>query len=242
MFKETGNGVSNTISAKYVLTRNSVDQPLFTRRGSALKFSVEATPPYSLFHEDGYYEDLGEQDKYRFSEFYKVKFTSSWYTNFTKNFVLYTNVGFGFLGAYSKNLDVPFERYYLGGSGLSGFNLMGQEIIGLRGYPDRSLSPTEGNTLIGKYTMEFRYLLSPNPSATIYALAFAEGGNTWGSFKDYSPFDVKRTAGAGLRIFLPAFGLLGFDFGYGFDGTLANPNQAHGWEPAFIIGMNLGEL
>ncbi|MCH7534696.1 MAG: outer membrane protein assembly factor BamA [Bacteroidetes bacterium] len=242
------NGKSRTISVKYVLSRNSLDQPLFTRRGSALKFSAEATPPYSVFKDDGFYDGLADEEKYKFAEFYKIKATSSWYTNFTKNLVLYTNVGFGFLGAYSKNLEVPFERFFLGGSGLSGFNLLGQEIISLRGYPDRTLSGvgniSDGNMIISKYTMELRYLLSPNPNATIYALTFAEGGNTWSKFKDFSPFDVKRSVGFGLRIFLPAFGLLGFDFGYGFDSVhgAVEGSGAHGWEPAFIIGMNLGDL
>ena len=182
------------------------------------------------------------QEKFKWTEYYKWKFTSAWYTSLVGDLVLYTKAGFGFLGQYNKQVGVaPFERFYLGGSGLTGFSLDGREIIALRGYDDQSVSPSTGGTMITKYTAELRYPVSLNPSATIFGLAFAEAGNTWNSFKGFDPFALKRSAGVGIRVYLPMFGLLGLDWGYRFDDIPGRSgmqkSQVH-----FTIGANLGEL
>ncbi len=180
------------------------------------------------------------------AEYYKLKFTTSWFTPLTpdKKLVLNTRAGWGFLGHYNSGIGpTPFERFYLGGSGLTGFQLDGREIIALRGYDDQGLSPVTGGTIISKYTMELRYPISLNPSATVYALGFAEAGNTWTSIQKFNPFQVNRSAGVGVRIFLPMFGLFGLDYGWGFDATPYNPSHVPGsGQFHFTIGMNLGEL
>lgn len=235
------NGYSNNINYQLNITRRSDDAPIFPRTGSVYSLTFKATPPYSLFSNKDF-STLSDQQKFKFVEYHKWKFTSSWFTPVTKNLVINTRAGFGFLGKYNKDYGAaPFERYYLGGSALTGFALDGREIIGLRGYDDFSLSPSTGGLIISKYTLETRYLLSPNPNATIFVLGFLEAGATWNRFRDYNPFAVKRSAGLGARIFLPMFGLLGLDYGWRFDDVQGAPNMARG-QFHFTIGMNLGEL
>ncbi|TXC78903.1 outer membrane protein assembly factor BamA [Luteibaculum oceani] len=235
------NGYSNNISYTAVLSRSSVNQPIYPRSGSNVTLTLKATPPYSLFNGKNY-EGISDQEKYKFVEYHKWKFTSTWYTELAKNLVLKTKVGFGFLGQYNQDIGPsPFERFYLGGSALTGFALDGREIIGLRGYDDLSLSPQEGALYISKFTMELRYPLSLNPSATIFPLAFLEAGNTWSDFKSYDPFKNFRSGGIGLRIFLPMFGMLGLDYGWRFDDVPGNLNMPKG-QIHFTIGANLGEL
>ena len=173
-----------------------------------------------------------------------------------KKLVLMSRIGFSYMGAYTASRGVtPFERFSLGGSGLSGVNqLGGREIIALRGYEDNSMSSSGGDPIIAKYTLELRYPISLNPSATFYALAFAEAGNTFPSFERFNPFNVKRSAGVGIRVFLPMFGMLGLDYGLGFDkldnwstgagGASDTDINTRGFHPklSFTIGMNLGEL
>jgi len=244
-------GVSNNLSARFTVSRNSIYKPIFPDGGSEVKLTVKATPPWSAWDGIDDYSELSDQEKFRWIEYHKWKFTSEWFTPLTagKNkLVLRTKVGFGFLGLYNKNLGAsPFERFYMGGSALTGFQLDGREIIALRGYPDFSLSPSTGSLLVSKYTAELRYPLSLNPSATIFAMVFAEAGNSWDSFKDYDPFSVKRSAGVGLRIYLPMFGLMGLDYGLGFDKLDYSPSfspfqESGTGEFHFTIGMNLGEL
>jgi len=236
-------GRANNIFAKFSLSRNSLDQNIYPTLGSEIKLSVQATPPYSLFNKKDY-SGVADQEKYRWIEYHKWKFTADWYTTLAgkKNkLVLKTKAGFGVLGLYNRQLGLaPFERFYLGGSGLTGFQLDGREIIALRGYDDQSVSPLTGGTIISKYTMELRYPFSLNPSATIYGLTFVEAGNTWDDFNQFDPFSVKRSAGFGIRIYMPMFSLLGLDWGYRFDdiqGTEMQRSQIH-----FTIGFNLGEL
>ena len=232
-------GTSNTISLTETFSRNSIDQPIFPRQGTQVSLTLQLTPPYSLMDGIDDYSGLTSQEKYKWSEFHKWKFKVSWFTRLVGNLVLNTRVQYGFLGRYNNKLDItPFERFSLGGSGLSGFNLYGTEIIALRGYPDNSLSASTGSTVFNKYTFELRYPLSLNPSATIYGLGFMEAGNAWDGFDQFKPFDIKRSAGLGVRIFLPMFGLLGFDYGYGFDSVpgLAGPSK---WQPHFIIGYSV---
>jgi len=249
-------GYVNNIYYQWALSRSSIDQPLYPRTGSSFKVSIKTTLPYSWFKPDGYFVDKTDQEKYKLIEYNKIKFTSSWFSPLSKDkkLVLNARLGFGWLNGWNKDLGAPpFERFYLGGSGLTGYSLAAQEIIALRGYDDKSISPTTGSSLISKYTLELRYPLSLNPSATIYMLGFAEAGNTWNSYKDYNPFQVKRSAGVGVRIFLPMFGLMGLDYGFGFDplDNGASGQAAHNADIIskgyhgqfhFTIGMNLGEL
>ena len=165
-------------------------------------------------------------EKYKWIEYHKWKIKASFFTEIAEKLVLHSRVKYGFLGTYNKSIGVtPFERFYLGGDGLTGYNqLDGREIIGMRGYdspglisPDRIQNNDIGGTAYAKYTLELRYPLSLNPTATIYVMGFLEAGNNWVHFKDFNPFEVYRSAGFGVRIFLPMFGELGLDWGYGFD-------------------------
>lgn len=230
-------GFANNINFQETVSRNSVDAPIYPRTGSQFALTLQLTPPYSLFN-DKDYSLLTDQEKYKFIEYYKWKFSAAWFTPLAWNkLVLHARANFGFLGYYDKGIgQSPFERFYLGGDGLSGFSLDGREIIAQRGYPNNSLNPRGGGTIYDKYTMELRYPLSLNPSATIYVMGFLEAGNAFGRFREYSPFDVKRAAGAGVRIFLPMFGLLGLDWGYGFDNVPGLPNK-NGGEFHFTIGQ-----
>lgn len=234
-------GFSNNISYRITLSRNSTDQQIYPRSGVDMKLIGQFTPPYSLWNNIDY-ATADVQTRYKFVEYYKWKFTCSWYNRLAGNLVLSTRVGFGYLGMYNKDVGVaPFERFYLGGSGLTGFALDGREIIALRGYDDQSLSARTGAPIIAKYTWELRYPVSLNPSATVFGLAFVEAGNTWQNFKTFNPFDVYRSAGVGVRVFLPMFGLLGLDWGYRLDDVQGlsgmQKSQIH-----FSLGMNLGEL
>ncbi|GAB4248789.1 MAG: POTRA domain-containing protein [Vicingaceae bacterium] len=234
------NGYANNLSFKTVLSRNSVDNPIYARSGSQTTLTVQFTPPYSLFKgPDADFSTMPAQEKYQFVEFHKWKFQTQWYTKLAGNLVLYSKAGYGFLGFYNKDLgQSPFERFYLGGDGLSGFALDGREIIALRGYGNGALSPSTGATNVAKYTMELRYPFSLNPSATIYGLTFVEAGNSWGTFNSFKPFEVKRSAGFGIRIFMPMFGILGLDWGYGFDDATGSDPTKKG-RIHFSIGGNI---
>lgn len=251
------NGRANNLALTAVLGRNSVSDPIFPVWGSNVQVSVKATPPYSAFRGDDFYvnEDgspVDDQTRYRWVEYHKWKVKAEWYTPLTqsagenpKSLVLRTSAGIGLIGQYNRVTGLsPFERFYLGGVFLSGFVLDGREIINLRGYDDLSLTAPDRNTgapVIAKYGAELRYPLSTNPSATIYTLAFLEGANTWDDPRAFNPFQVQRSAGVGLRIFLPMFGLLGLDYGWRLDDVPAIPNMARG-QFHFSIGMNMGEL
>lgn len=245
-------GYSNNLAITASLVRDSrAGNPIFPSGGSKVGLTTRITP-IAVRHwwdNDKDYSGLSDQEKFLWAEYHKWKFTTEWYTPLGKQdeeennrLVLFTKVGLGYLGNFDKGIgDSPFERFYLGGSALTGFQLDGREIIALRGYDDLSLSPRTGATFINKYTMELRYLVSPNPNATIYGLTFLEAGNTWDDFVNYQPFAVKRSAGVGLRIFLPMFGLMGLDYGWRFDDVETNPTMPRG-QFHFTIGMNLGEL
>lgn len=234
------NGFANNLSFKSVLSRNSIDAPIYPRSGSQTSLSLQFTPPYSVFAGDRDYESMPAQERYKFIEYHKWKFNTSWFTSILGDLVLNAKMGFGFLGLYNRELgQSPFERFYLGGDGLSGFALDGREIIALRGYGNGDLSPNTGASVVSKYTMELRYPVSLNPQATIYGLAFAEAGNSWATFSDFKPFEVRRAAGVGVRIFMPMFGLLGLDWGYRFDDIpgVSDPNKRT--EIHFTIGGSL---
>ncbi|PXY39466.1 outer membrane protein assembly factor BamA [Flavobacterium cheongpyeongense] len=183
-----------------------------------------------------------DQEKYNWLEYYKVKFKADWYNKVYGKLVLRTLTEFGFMGAYNQDRGiVPFERFYLGGDGMANYSMDGRETIGLRGYENNSLTPIKngqqiGATIYNKFSMELRYPITLKPSASIYALTFLEAGAAYDGFKNYNPFDLYRSAGFGLRVFMPAFGLLGIDFGYGFDAQTGE-TKAHGQEIHFIIGQ-----
>ena len=238
-FFSFSDGYSNNINYSLTLDRNSVDQATYPRQGSHFTLSLNATPPYSLFDDVEDYSTLTEQEKYKWMEFYKFNFKSVWYSAFTDKLVLATRTQFGLLGAYNQDKGItPFERFYVGGDGLSGVGMMndGRELIALRGYSNNSLSPQTGATVFSKYTAELRYALSLNPSSTMYMLGFVEAGDAWENFNNFNPFIVKRTAGVGLRIMLPMVGMMGLDYGWGLDDVIGNPN-ANGGQFHFSMGQ-----
>ena len=242
-----GNGTYNKISYTFAISRNSVSQPLYPRNGSEVSLSVEVTPPYSLFVKKDY-ATLEDKERYKWIEMHKWNFKAVWYSELYEKLVLMTRVRFGYLGHYNSDIGpTPFHRYFLGGDGLSNYSLDSRELIGMRGYKNDALTPgyyqstTSGGDIFTKYTLELRYPLSLNPQATIYALGFLEAGNCWLGFKNFNPFDVKRSAGVGVRIYLQMFGLLGLDWGYGFDDVYGVPasQKVNGSQFHFSIGGSI---
>ena len=251
-----GNGESHNIAYNIALSRNNTfTNPIFPVGGSNFSLTARFSPPYSLITGDDFsdveqrpeYQDRNgnpiqseiDQAKFRWLEFYKIKFDGSWYTRLFGKFVLKAQTDFGFLGTYNKNKgNIPFERFFLGGDGMMQYALDGRETIALRGYENQSLSSRDGSIIYNKFSLELRYPISLKPSASVFALSFLEAGNGFDNFKDYSPFDLKRSAGVGVRIFMPAFGLLGIDFGYGFDSAnISNTGGTSGWHTHFVIGQ-----
>ena len=233
------NGYSNNISYDIRLGRNSVDQLIFPRRGSDFLLSLKLTPPYSLINKTDDYSSVSDQEKYKWIEFYKWNFKSSWFSAFTDKLVLATKIEMGLLGAYNNDLGIaPFERFYVGGDGLSGMGMVydGRELISLRGYNNNTVSPQTGATIYNKYTTEIRYAISLNPSSTVYALGFLEAGNAWDKFDNFNPFTMKRSAGFGVRIMLPMIGMMGLDYGWGLDELPLHPN-ANGGQFHFSMGQ-----
>tara|TARA_R100001369_G_scaffold3117_1_gene10020 strand:- start:10096 stop:12675 length:2580 start_codon:yes stop_codon:yes gene_type:complete len=253
-----GNGTSNNLSYTIGLSRNSLTtDPIFPTGGSSFSATAKFSFPYSLVNGVDYkalreeresldpsdaddFARIGEIDQERFNwlEFYKIKFKVEWYTEIVKKLVLRPSMEFGFLGAYNNDRGViPFERFFLGGDGLGNFALDGREIIQLRGYPNQSLSNVDGGSIYNKYSLELRYPITLGAQAKIYALSFLEAGASVNDFKDFDPFNLNRSAGFGLRIFMPAFGLLGIDFGHRFDDIPGLPGSKNNWETHFIIGQ-----
>ena len=250
-----GNGVANNLSYTIALSRNNTyTNPVFPMGGSSFSISGKFTLPYSLINGVDFADlknqrafqnvdgtpDVAkiDQERFKWLEYYKVKFTGTWYTRIIDKLVLKTQTDFGFIGAY--NLDrgnIPFERFYLGGDGMQNYSLDGRETIALRGYKNQSLSSQNGSLIYNKFSIELRYPITLKPSASIYALSFLESGNGYDTFKSFNPFNSKRSAGMGVRIFMPAFGLLGIDFGYGFDNPAFGSTTPNGWETHFIIGQ-----
>jgi outer membrane protein insertion porin family len=215
-------GKSNNFSMQFILSRNSLDRPLYPMSGSNVSLSLQVTPPYSLFS-DKNYATLPDAEKYKWIEYHKWKLDVEWYVPIVEKLVLRTRAKLGFLGLYNEDIGFsPFERFDLGGDGLANFNFVGRDIVSMRGYD--VITPSAGAPIYNKFGMEIRYPLSLNPSATIFVLGFVEGANFYNNFKDYNPFDVRKSAGIGLRVFLPMFGLLGFDYGIGFDKNLGPSN------------------
>ena len=253
-------GVSNNISYTFSLARNSSDQQIFPRTGSDISASIALTPPFSLlrkhtYDEDGNWQAVSNwkdidystwtaQDRYHWIEYYKIKFSAATYSQLVGDLVLMTRAQFGYLGSYNRNWGFsPFEGFLVGGDGMSGYSSYGNEVVSLRGYQNYSLTPMEysqynsssmayAGRVYDKFTVELRYPVVMQPSSTIYALMFLEGGNCWSDIKNFNPFQIKRSAGAGVRIYLPMIGLLGVDWGWGFDDDTNGRSQFH-----FVIGQ-----
>jgi len=239
------NGSSNNFNYTISLTRNSAGpDPVFPQNGSEMSLATTLTPPYSLFNNKDY-STISDVEKFEWLEYYKIKAKAYWYKELAGKLVLKMGGEFGYLGSYNSKIGtIPFERFYLGGTGLMGNRFDGREIIPLRGYDDSTqsggtrddITPTGGGSIYDKFTLELRYPITMGQQAKIFALGFAEAGNTWLDSKDFKPFELKRSAGVGVRIFMSAFGMLGFDFGYGFDNTIFS-NEPSGWQTHFIIGQ-----
>ncbi len=233
------NGKSINIKLTETFSRYSLDAPIYPTSGSNIRLTAQFTPPYSLFNNTNY-AIATPQDRYHFVEYYKAKFEAQWFQKIYGKLVLKAQSQFGFLSSYNSAVgQSPFERFKLGGDGMQSYQfLQGSEIIGLRGYENFDIVPlgsnatiasTSGSPIFDKFQLELRHPVIASQSATIFLLAFTEGGNTWNSFNEFAPFNIRRSAGVGARIFLPIFGLLGLDYGYGFDAIpgLPTANKGH---------------
>ena len=254
-------GISHNLSYTLSLSRNSTDQQIYPRQGSDFSFSLQLTPPYSLLRKKGVsgYDKEGKEvyttdwrkidynlqtpeQRYRWIEYHKWSFKGAIYAKLVGDLVLMARAQFGYLGYYNRNWGYsPFEGFRVGGDGMSGYDTYGSEIISLRGYENYSLTPTATSSTTGnyyagnvydKFTVELRYPVILQPQSTIYALLFLEGGNCWSDIRDFNPFQIKRSAGVGVRVFLPMIGLLGVDWGWGFDDPVNGKSQFH-----FVIGQ-----
>ena len=255
-------GISHNLSYTLSLSRNSTDQQIYPRMGSDFSFSLQLTPPYSLMRKNDFgkldengkptkvadwrdidYSQQTSQDRYKWIEYHKWSFKGAVYTKLIGDLVLMARAQFGYLGYYNRNWGYsPFEGFRVGGDGMSGYDTYGSEIVSLRGYENYSLTPqasadsATGNYYAGnvydKFTVELRYPVILQPQSTIYALLFLEGGNCWSDIRNFNPFQIKRSAGVGVRVFLPMIGLLGVDWGYGFDDPVNGGSQYH-----FVIGQ-----
>lgn len=241
------NGNVNNFSFNVGLSRNSAGyDPIFPTTGSNLEASIKFTPPYSLFKKKDY-SSMSAQEKYRWMEFFKVRLKADAYNEVVGKLVLRSTAEMGFLNGYNKELGAPpFERYYVGGTGLFGGRFDGRELIPLRGYENASteggtssdITPYGGGTIYSRYSAELRYPISMNQTAKIYALTFAEAGNVWNSFSSFNPFQLKRSVGVGVRVYMGAFGLIGFDFAYGFDKNIGGTTPS-GWQTHFLMNQSL---
>ena len=254
-------GISHNLSYTLSLSRNSTDQQIYPRQGSDFSFSLQLTPPYSLLRKNGVcgydkegnevytddwrkidYDLQSSEQRYKWIEYHKWSFKGAIYTKLVGDLVLMARAQFGYLGYYNRKWGYsPFEGFRVGGDGMSGYDTYGSEIVSLRGYENYSLTPTAtssstGNYYAGnvydKFTVELRYPVILQPQSTIYALLFLEGGNCWSDIRDFNPFQIKRSAGVGVRVFLPMIGLLGVDWGWGFDDPVNGKSQFH-----FVIGQ-----
>ncbi len=231
------NGNSNNLSLAVNFTRNSAGpNPIYPMGGSNFTISAKLTPPFSLFS-NKQYQYLPSSEKFKWLEFYKLNYSGQWFHSIYEKLVLRSGFEFGFLGAYNNDLGIsPFERFFVGGDGLGVGQFDGRQMVGLRGYPNASLTANSGGTVYNKFSMEVRYPITLKPSASIFVLGFMEGGNSYDNIRIYDPLNLKRSAGAGIRIFMPAFGMLGIDFAHGFDNIPGSPVKS-GWQTHFIINQ-----
>ncbi len=245
-------GNSHNFALNLQISRSSIDNPIYTRRGSQFTLGLKITPPYSLIRgaisggNQPDYAQMTPSEKYNLLEYHKWRFSGKVFTPLTPDskLVLMTRAEFGYLGHYNKHLKSPFESFYMGGDGMSSYSSYSTEYISMRGYQSGSLTPydpTVGRNMgyvYNKFTMELRYPISLEQNATIWALAFVEAGNCFADIKDYNPFKLKRSAGVGVRLFLPMFGLMGIDWGWGFD-PINGSRQYGGSQFHFVLGQEL---
>lgn len=242
-------GTSYNFNLTQELSRDSRNSTIFPTDGSIFRFTIQATPPYSLINNLNY-ATASDKQRYKFTEYHKWKFESQWYQRLVGKFVVKAQAQFGFLGLYNRAVgQSAFERFKLGGDGMQGFDfLQGSELIAMRGYANNSVIPVganvnvaqnSGSPIFNKYVMELRYPVIASQSATAFVVAFAEGGNTWNNFSDFNPFNIRRSVGIGAKIYLPIFGLLGVDYGYGFDKIPGLPDANKG-QFHFSIAQQLG--
>ena len=235
------NGISHIIALEASLNRKSVNSPYYPSSGSDFGINVSATPPYSLFNNKDY-SIMTDQERYKMIEYFKFDLHGKWYQGLTSDdkLVLYIGAAFGYLGHYNPNVKSPFEGYNVGGAGVGGYNLYGVEYVGLRGYADGSLTPRadygDQASVYSKFTAEIRYPFVNTPGTTMFALVFAEAGNAGYSWRTFNPFDLKKSVGAGIRVFLPVVGMFGIDFGYGFD-NVPGESKPSGFEFHFSMGQ-----
>ena len=233
---DIASGAYNLLTVSTTFGRNSVDNPVYSRRGSNLSLGLKATPPYSLFYSKNW-NTIGDSEKFKWAELYKITIKGSWFSQVVGNLVINSRFEYGLLGFYNKAIGyTPFESYVLGGDGM-GYNTFGKDYISLRGYKNESLTPINGGHLYQKYTVELRHPILLKEMATIYALGFVEGGNSWSHLNEMDPFHIYRSAGLGVRIFLPMLGMLGIDFGYGFDEKIYKGENAGGFNYHFVFGQ-----
>ncbi len=241
-------GTSHNLALNLQLSRSSIDNPIYTRRGSQFTLGLKITPPYSLIKKttDAQYAQMTISERYHLLEYHKWRFSGKVFTPLTPDskLVLMARAEFGYLGHYNKYAKSPFETFYMGGDGMSSYSSYSTEYVSMRGYQSGSLTPYDATLgrnmgyVYNKYTMELRYPISLEQNATIWALAFVEAGNCFADIKDYNPFNLKRSAGVGVRIFLPMFGLMGIDWGWGFD-PINGSTQYGGSQFHFVLGQEL---
>ena len=241
-------GNSHNFALNLQLSRSSIDNPIYTRRGSQFTLGLKITPPYSLIKgtTDQQFAQMTTSEKYNLLEYHKWKFSGKVFTPLTPDakLILMTRAEFGYLGHYNRNAKSPFESFYMGGDGMSSYSSYSTEYISMRGYQSGSLTPYDPSVgrnmgyVYNKFTMELRYPISLEQNATIWALAFVEAGNCFADIKDYNLFNLKRSAGVGVRLFLPMFGLMGIDWGWGFD-PINGSNQYGGSQFHFVLGQEL---
>ena len=239
-------GFSHALTLNLQLYRSSIDNPIYTRRGSYFSLGLKITPPWSLFYPDKDYAAMSNNEKYHLIEYHKWKFTAKVFTPLSRDskLVLMTRAEFGYLGHFNKDVKSPFETFYMGGDGMSASTTYATDYIGMRGYSSGSLTPYDPATgrnmgyLYNKFTLELRYPVMLQQSANIWVLGFLEAGNCFADIKNYNPFDLKRSAGVGVRVFLPMFGLLGVDWGWGFD-QINGSSQYGGSQFHFVLGQEL---
>lgn len=226
-------GSANDLSYGFTLSRNSLDSPIYSRSGSEVSLAAYVTPPYSLINGRDY-SSATAAEKYKWVEYYKVNLKGSWMLNLVGDVVLNTRFRFGFMSYYNKDIGLsPFGRYFLGGDGLSSWMLDGREVVPLRGYENNSLNPDGGASVFDRFTIELRQPIVESPNITVWLAGFLEGGNSWGDISEFQPFKMYNSAGIGFRLFMPMFGIIGVDWGYGFDG------QSGGSHFHFSIGQSL---
>jgi len=238
-------GQFNNMSLNLTLSRNSIDNPIFTRSGSSFSLGLKITPPYSSFNGKDYSATLTDQERYQWIEYHKWTFSGKTFTplDASNKLILMSRMMFSYVGHFNENAKSPFETFYMGGDGMSAYTSYGTDYVAMRGYESGSLTPRDPITgsyagyLYNKFSLELRYPLSLEQSATIYALTFLEAGNSFSKLKDFSPFDLKRSAGVGVRIFLPMFGMMGIDWGYGFDKGV--DGKLGGSQFHFVLGQEL---